>query len=151
MKTLILTSLLLAAMPLRAGDITPADYKQIEQVLNEYVAAWLAGDSDRVMATLTTDAVLIPHHGLKPVAGSKAIRAWWWPAGAKPTIIHRFELEHAEIGGSGSVAFARGTQALEWTTGDKRSSARGNHLTLLRKGSDGAWRISHQMWGDPPN
>ena len=152
MKTLIVVSALLAAaIPAAASDITPADRKQIEHVLDEYVAAWLAGDSERVMATLTADAVLIPHHGLAPVSGSKAIRAWWWPAGAKPTTIHRFKLEHAEIEGSGSIAFARGTQALEWSTGDKRTAMRGNHLTLLRKGNDGTWRISHQMWGDPPN
>jgi len=152
MKTFILISVLLVAMPVAAGNFTAADEKQIAAVLDEYVAAWLAGDAERVMATLTADAVLIPHHGLAPVAGSDAIRKWWWPAGAPTTTIHRFELKHAEIDGSGTLAFARGTQALEWTTGQKpRTSMRGNHLTLLRKGADGKWRISHQMWGDPPN
>ena len=131
--------------------LTPSDHREIEKVLDAYVAAWLAGDAEAVMRTLTPDAVLIPHHGLAPVSGEKAIRAWWWPKDAPATTIHRFEMKHVEIGGSGSFAFVRGTQALEWTTGTKRASNRGNHLTLMRKGEDGRWRISHQMWGDPAN
>jgi uncharacterized protein (TIGR02246 family) len=103
------------------------------------------------MRTFTDDAVLIPHHGLAPVAGGKAIRAWWWPANAPKTTIEKFEMTHVEIGGSCATAFARGTQALEWTTGTKRASNRGNHLTLLRKDARGQWRITHQMWGDPAN
>lgn len=141
---------LLASMMLLAS-INAADRRAIEAVLDEYVAAWLAGDAERVLRTLTPDAVLIPHHGLPPVVGDKAIRAFWWPPKAPPTTIDRFELKHAEIGGDGSFAFARGTQTLEWTTGAKKSSTRGNHMTLLRRGPDGRWRISHQMWGDPAN
>jgi len=26
----------------------------------------------------------------------------------------------------------------------------GNALSVLRKGSDGTWRIAHQIWNDPP-
>jgi uncharacterized protein (TIGR02246 family) len=133
------------------ASITAADRRNVEAVLSEYVAAWLAGDAERVMRTLAPDAVLIPHHGLPTVIGEKAIRAFWWPPDAPATRIDRFELTHAEIGGDGSFAFARGTQALEWTTGAKKSRNRGNHMTLLRKGADGRWRITHQMWGDPAN
>lgn len=129
--------------------LSASDRDAVTHVVDEYVAAWLAGDPERVMATLSADAVLIPHHGLPPVSGADAIRKWWWPAGAPPTTIERFEMTHAEIGGSGSFAFIRGPQSLQWTTGSKRSSNRGNHLTLLRKGPDGRWRITHQMWGDP--
>lgn len=150
MKIFAILAFLILVPPLDGGELLTADdRKAIEAVLDEYVAVWLAGDADRVMRTLTPDAVLIPHHGLAPVSGEKAIRAWWWPPDAPVTTIDRFEMTHVEIGGSGSFAFARGTQALEWTTGDKRSSNRGNHLTLLRKGPDGRWRITHQMWGDP--
>lgn len=136
-----------------SGDCKPlaeAERSAIEQVLDTYVAEWLEGDPNGVMATIASDAVLIPHHGLAPVIGEKAIRAWWWPVGAPKTTIHSFVMTHEQIGGSQCFAFARGTQSLEWTTGDKRSRNRGNHLTLLRK-EKGQWRITHQMWGDPPN
>jgi uncharacterized protein (TIGR02246 family) len=151
MKSLSFAAALLLTATLAAQPLAPPDRAAVEAVLDEYVAAWLAGDANRVMRTLTADATLIPHHGLPPVSGEKAIRAWWWPAGAPVTTIDRFEMTHVEIGGSGTVAFARGTQALEWTTGSKRASNRGNHLTLLRKDADGRWRITHQMWGDPAN
>ena len=133
------------------ADFTDSDRKAVVQVLDEYVNAWLAGDAERVMRVMSDDAVLMPHHGLQPVVGAKAIRAWWWPPDSPKTTIDKFAMHHVEIGGSGSIAYVRGTQELEWTTGTKTQRNRGNHLTLLRKGNDGRWRITHQMWGDPPN
>ena len=151
MRRMTIALLLLVALPLSAETLRGADRVAIDKVIDEYVAAWLAGDAERVMRTLSDDAVLIPHHGLAPVVGAKAIREWWWPANAPVTTIHRFEVTREQVGGGGSFAFVRGTQSLEWTTGVKRSRNRGNQLTLLRKGADGKWRITHQMWGDPPN
>jgi uncharacterized protein (TIGR02246 family) len=151
MRSLVLCLVTTVAFAGFAGGPKDTDRAAVEKVLDRYVAAWLAGDAEGVMRTLSADAVLIPHHGLPPVVGAKAIRAWWWPPNAPETTIHSFVLTHDEIGGSPAFAFARGTQALEWTTGDKRSSNKGNHLTLLRKEPDGKWRITHQMWGDPAN
>ena len=153
MRTAITIFLALAASAVAAPktDFTDSDRKAVIQVMDEYVNAWLAGDEERVMRVMSDDAVLIPHHGLQPVAGAKAIRAWWWPPDSPATTINKFTMQHAEIGGSGSIAYVRGTQELEWTTGTKTQRNRGNHLTLLRRGRDGRWRITHQMWGDPPN
>jgi len=153
MKRILFFVLMFVAGSLHASEegLTAADRKAITGVLDDYVAAWLAGDAERVMRLLSDDSVLIPHHGLEPVVGAKAIRAWWWPPDAKVTTIHRFVLRHDEIGGAGGWAFVRGRQSLEWTTGTKPGRANGNQLTLLRKSVDGEWRITHQMWGDPPN
>jgi uncharacterized protein (TIGR02246 family) len=150
MKVIALAFILsLTATTASAETLTAADRQAVRKVVDEYVAAWLDGDAERVMRTLAPDAVLIPHHGLSPVEGEKAIRAWWWPAKAPATTIEKFEMTPVEIGGGGTFAFVRGTQSLQWTTGGKRSSNRGNQLTLLRKEADGRWRITHQMWGDP--
>jgi len=151
-QTLLCVLLMLAgSLPLHGEGLSSADRAAITGVLDEYVAAWLAGDAERVMRLLSDDSVLIPHHGLDPVVGAKAIRAWWWPPNAPVTTIHRFELKHDEVGGAGGFAFVRGRQSLDWTTGTKPGRANGNQLTLLRKGADGKWKITHQMWGDPPN
>ena len=41
-----------------------------------YRTAWLANDSAAVMATLASDAVLMPG-GEEPLTGGAAIRAFW--------------------------------------------------------------------------
>ena len=38
---------------------------------------------------------------------------------------------------------------IEWSGAGKTHSQRGTYLNVLRKESDGAWRISHHMWDDP--
>jgi ketosteroid isomerase-like protein len=59
-----------------------------------------------------------------------------------------------QVGGSCDLAYARGHSRVAWTTGKgaeaKKSSNAGTNLTLLRRQADGTWRISHQMWDDPP-
>jgi uncharacterized protein (TIGR02246 family) len=131
--------------------LSASDREAVTRVYDQYVAAWLAGDADAVMRLLSDDAVLIPHHGLAPVVGASAIRKWWWPPDSPPMTINVFTVTYDQVGGSGQMAFVRGTQKLEWTTGTKRSRNRGNHLTLFRKEPDGRWLITHQMWGDPAN
>ena len=100
-----------------ATDLSSSDRAAVKRVYDRYVAAWLAGDADAVMKLLSDDAVLIPHHGLPPVVGAADIRKWWWPPNSPPTTINVFTVTHDQVGGSGRMAFVRGTQKLEWTTG----------------------------------
>jgi uncharacterized protein (TIGR02246 family) len=151
MRTAFCLVAILFAACASADDLSGADREAIVRVYDSYVSAWLKGDAEGVMKLFADDAVLIPHHGLAPVVGARDIRKWWWPPNAPTTTIDVFKVTHDQIGGSGRMAFIRGRQVLEWTTNGKKSSNRGNHLTLLRKTADGNWRITHQMWGDPPN
>lgn len=126
------------------------DEVNVRGAVQQYVKAWLSNDPDAVMATLTDDIVLQPHHGGDPVVGAKAVRAWWFPKGP-PTVVTSFREEIKGVAGSGSLAYAWGQSSVAWTSEGKSYSKGGNFLSILRKGKDGVWRMSHHIWNDPPN
>lgn len=144
-----------AARAIGAGALPPNDEAKIRAVIREFEKAWLANDEEGVMRLFTEDAVLLPHHGVEPRVGKKAARAFWFPKSGPPTTVT--ELSHTidEIGGSGDLAYLRAHSRVAWTSGTaadaKKSGNAGTLLVLLRRQPDGSWRISHQMWDDPPN
>ncbi len=157
---LALTVLVLAApLPLEASDgsqgLSAADEAKIRAVSEAYCAAWLANDEAAVLALFSRDAVLLPHHGLDPVVGEKAIRAFWFPKDGPPTTVTKLTQRIDEVGGTCDLAYMRGHSAVGWISGKgpdaKVSSNAGTFLNLLRKQADGAWLITHQMWDDPSN
>jgi uncharacterized protein (TIGR02246 family) len=151
-------SLGLAAAPSHAAGpsgLTADDRAKIESVLRAYRAGWLANDAQAVLRLFTEDAVLMPHHGVKPVVGKAAARAFWFPSSGPPTTVTLFDQAIDEINGVPDLAYVRGRSKVEWTTGTgadaKKSGNAGTNLTLLRRQPDGSWRIAVQMWDDPPN
>lgn len=52
-----------------------------------------------------------------------------------------------EVGGAGSVGYARGTYAFAMgPTAAMQLSDRGNWLTIYERQSDGSWRIKRNIW-----
>lgn len=130
-------------------ELTPADAAAVRGVMSKYRDAWMAADAKAVLALFTRDAVLLPHHGDDPVVGLAAMERFWWPPGSPPFTLTRMEVTVDEVGGDCRIAHARGSDEIEWTGSGKTHSQRGTYLNVLRKESDGAWRISHHMWDDP--
>jgi uncharacterized protein (TIGR02246 family) len=153
---ILAASLALESPALRAaqGTLPAAEEQKIRAVIDAYRRAWLANDAEAVLRLFTSDAVLLPHHGVEPVVGIEAARAFWFPKDSPPVKITELEMRVDQVGGACDVAFARGHSRVAWVTGTgadaKTSSNAGTNLTLLRRGADGAWRITHQMWDDPP-
>jgi ketosteroid isomerase-like protein len=114
-----------------------------------YAIAWLTNDPEQVMATLVEDAVLLPS-GLPAVEGDEAIREFWWPADSPPTTVVEFTVEQREVGGSEGFGFVRGSFSLGFEYDGETYASGGNYLSLLQRGSDARWRISHRMWSDSP-
>ncbi len=129
------------------GD--PVDLDLIRAADWAYANAWLSNEPERVMATLTEDAVLAPSN-LGVIEGVDAIREFWWPADAAPTTVTDFTLSQVEAGGSGNMGFVRGSFSLDFAYDGTAYSNQGEYLSLFRKGPDGSWRISHRMWNDHP-
>ena len=131
-----------------------ADVTAIRQTCEGFKDAWLRNDSAGVMKLLTQDAVIMPHHGVKPREGAAAVEAFWWPKNSSPATVTRFEQTHDEIGGDGDFAFVRGRSTVEYTWAPTNEVRRfrnvGTTLTLLRRVAPGQWLISHRMWDDPP-
>lgn len=143
MRMLVLATLLAFAFPLAASE------QEIRKVMDQYVAAWLAGDSAAVMRLLAPDAVLIP--GPRPaLVGAAAIRNYWWPPDGPQIALTRFTSAIDGIVQAGGMATVRGTQVIEWTSGGERWRTRGNSVTVLRR-DGGAWRILLLMAASAPN
>lgn len=149
-KLLAGVALVLAACAAPGPTFTPEDEAAVRAVEEAYRTGWLANDSAAVMATLARGAVLMPA-GMEPLAGDPAIRAFWWPDDGSETTITSYEITVEEVEGSGDMAFLRGRGALEFTYRDPEGqasdlSSHAVHLSVVRRGEDGEWRIARRAW-----
>lgn len=141
---LLLTTALATTAP---ADCRPdaADVQAVRAVAEGIVAADNRSDIERVLAYYTADAVLMPP-GSGPVHGRDAIRPRYEAlfAGFKPAIEGRID-EACATGAMGFVRGHNGGRMVPLRDGSPRELDDG-YLMLLRRESDGAWRISHLIW-----
>lgn len=143
-----------AADQLTAVELTAVDSAAVRALEETYVSAWVANDRNAVLATIREDAVLLPD-GLAPVEGLDAIEAFWWPTEGPTTTVTAYRTTIDELGGSGSVAYARGEGHLSFTWEDAEGgsgerTSRSVFLMVARKNADGEWRIANRMWHSLP-
>src|SRR5215218_10777640 len=88
MASLVMVMLLVGqTAPLQvAPRQTSGDRAAAQAATQAYRAAWLSNDPQRIMATLTPDAVLYPS-SLPPIAGSDAIRTFWFPSSSATRVV----------------------------------------------------------------
>lgn len=119
--------------------------REIRSVAAGIIAADNQRDIDRVLAYYAEDAVLLPP-GEQPVVGRARIRPRYESLFASVT--PEIEVHIAEACVDGSMGFVRGRnggRVVPRDTGEPRALDDG-FLMLLRRGPDGAWRISHLVW-----
>jgi ketosteroid isomerase-like protein len=138
------------------NDSLESSYRAaIEEVIEQYRAAWLRGDAGGVLQTFTDSSVLLPAGGAEPVIGLGKIKEYWWPKDAPETKILQLDISVDQIEGDNCFAFARGSDTVAWSTlvdGKlTRSRHRGRFLNAMQKMPDGSWRILQHMWDDQPN
>src|SRR5579862_9810228 len=113
--------ILFAGISYFAASAEPAqsDITLIRGVLEHYRTSWLSNDPDGVRSCFTADAVLMPHQGLEPIVGMKAINEFWFaPTTSKITVL-KYNRTIDEIEISALMAYARGHSELEWRVEDK--------------------------------
>jgi len=107
-----------------------------------------------VLRTFTNDAVLMPAHGAAAVVGIAAIEKYWFTLGGPPTTITELHITVDQVGGNGTLAFARGLDGVAWTVTEREAirkhSHPGSYLNVMKKLADGSWRIQAHMWDDGP-
>lgn len=151
MNRLVVLLALTSALAAAPIGLNRADEEKVRAANTAYVAAWLKNDPNAVLATFWPDAVLIPQ-GLPQIRGIDAMKAFWFPPAGPRTTIHSFNFTADEVGGSGDIAYARGTFRFEYSVSGAQNWLHnsGNYLMLFRRDTAGTWRISHRMWGDSP-
>ena len=138
----------IALVSLSLSAVPSSDANAVRTTMNQYVAAWLANDSESVMNLLADDSVLVPAEK-PPYVGAKAIRQYWFPSNGPKTAVNRFTTTIDHIEQSEGLAVVRGTQMIEWTTGGERFRTHGNYMSVLKR-SNAGWRIAVQMAASAP-
>jgi ketosteroid isomerase-like protein len=122
------------------------DTNEIKQMMQDYRAAWKAGDSAQILQHLSPDIVLFqPGKQRAPIVGKKAVRAFWFPKSEVAYPIINYKIEHKEIGGGKKIAYYQGLSRLTWCTLEN-GIARDTTLSvseftnILRK-EEGKWKI----------
>ena len=143
----------LGTLPLAADPISPLDELAITNLMRSYTESWLTGQHRHVLKHFHDDAILIPHHGVAPVEGIRAIRDFWWPVDGPETGVTRFEIVPAEIYGEADLAYLRGRFVLEYWVGEgeekKSWMNEGNWLGIFTRNAQDRWLIRTVMWNDP--
>ncbi len=146
---LVLSATSCASIP--RAPLSQAELSAIRRLEEAYVSAWVRNDSAAVMATLSSDAVIMPGR-LPPIAGIAAIRAFWFPPGP-PTTVLSYRTEIVELDGVGDLAYVRGRGDLTFAfagPGGARTERRNRSVFLMiaRREPDGTWKIARRMWSD---
>lgn len=113
----------------------------IADVDRAFSAAFERDDTLVISSLYTDDAVLLPPNH-EPVMGRDSIAAFFAPL--LTPAFKSLHLETTEAGGSGDVAYAVGNLTL--VAGDGSTADRGKYLILLKRQSDGGWRLYRDMW-----
>ena len=129
------------AEPLAAEDIGA-----IRATDSAFASAMGAGDPAGVAALYLPDAHLLPPDAAA-IEGREAIQQFF--AGLLGAYQVTIAVSSDEIEGHGDLAYARGHYTLEGTpkaAGAPPLREEGKFLEVLRRQSDGAWRLAADMW-----
>lgn len=152
-KGILIVGLIFAwPLTITGGDLSAEDVNRIKEVHKKYEEAWLKGDAKGVLELFTDDCVLLPPHADKPRLGREGLKEYWFPPNAPPTVITKLVVTPQDIRGDGQVAYVWGTDEVAWTTVKDGKTVAASHkgifLNVLRKQTNGEWKLSHHMWDD---
>lgn len=140
--TPIVAALLLLTTPAFAQD---AD---VEAAIASWQDAFNAGDGKAAADLIfAEDAMLLPPNG-PMVEGRDAIATFW--QGAIDSGFHSLALKPLSIEVLGDTAIETGTWAgvMPGADGAADTELTGKTLVIWKKGDDGAWRMTQDMWND---
>ena len=127
----------------------------VEQDLREgskkFTEAYNQGDAAATADHYTEDAKLLPPNR-EMVSGKRAIQEFW--KGAMDAGVQRIELETAEVGYDGDVGYVRGISNVTIRMEDgKEVTDKGKYLVILKRQSDGSWKVAFDIWNSdsPPH
>lgn len=146
-KRWLFTSVMLTLL-LPSSAAAQADDAIRKLISVDYDKAELAGDVDAKMRLYTSDVVLLPPEG-SIVVGERAVRAWHERMYKQKTTQITSVVERVEASGDWGVGWGiwRGTVA---PTGAQSQTANGKFLVVVRRQSDGSWKIAREVWNAEP-
>jgi len=148
---MICTVLVMILAVLGAGNgLAKDDETAVDKVRLAFNAAYSAGDAKAMAGLIDRDAIFLPPTGEQAIIGAQKIAARYTAFFEKTR--SAFELQPGKIQICGQWAFLNGP----W---QRKDSARqggpmmqhgGYYLMVLKKQSDGSWKIARDIWNDVP-
>lgn len=138
----ILASLAIAGS---ASAQTAQSAPDVAKVRNAYLAAVNAGDAKAVAALYTEDGVEMPPNEAM-MKGRAAVEKY--QAGFLTAFSVKLSLTGIESMAAGDMAYDVGTysQTITPKEGGKAMTDRGKYVVLMRRGSDGQWRVKYAIY-----
>lgn len=125
-----------------AGD--EADVTAIVAQARAFSAAYVAGDTEALVAIYAKDGIAAPG-GRDFVRGREALRAFWQ---VRPGVaIREHRLLPEELWIDGDLAYDWGYfEGVSQREGAEPSAFGGKYLVVWQRGADGVWRMANDMW-----
>jgi len=129
-----------------ADDKTSAKAKMLIQLDDDWSAAAVAKDVERVASFYAEDAIAYPPS--EPVAvGRAAAKKVWATYFSDPTFSISWKTLHAEVSKSGELGYTSGTYEASYKGPDGKPVAeKGKYLCTWKLQKDGTWKAVHDMW-----
>jgi uncharacterized protein (TIGR02246 family) len=117
----------------------------IDKVRTDFNTLFNKGDADAIADLFDRDAILM-QPGRAAVAGKDKIRSVY--AGLFPRVRSRIELKPGDIQSDSVWAFISGEfYRTDWPQkGNFQRKVGGYYMFVLKKQSDGSWKISRDIW-----
>jgi uncharacterized protein (TIGR02246 family) len=123
-----------------------ADVQALNELQSQVDSAIITGSTERYIALITEDAVLMPPNG-PPVNGRDAIRSWSQTM-SRQFRIQAYEASDEEVVVAGDWAFRRAS--VDWTVaptaGGEPVRDLGKFIIIYRRQHDGSWRVARDIW-----
>lgn len=132
-----------AQEPAMAPDTTADDMAAINTLRGAWETAYEAGDASALAGLYTSDTmVMFP--GMATLSGRAAVEAYYAAQFGMGTVSAEITPGGTRVGGD--IGYEHGTFAGTMTMADGTSMTNeGRYIVLLRRDTDGAWRIAANM------
>ena len=144
---MLLAALLAVAPAAEAAPLTKSDRAALARIPATFTAGWVHNSRSEVMGIFAPDAVFIPHDGVRPHIGRKAIEHFWFPATGTAGTVTAFVMTADGVSGDGSHAIVWGKSDLHWQD-DKTAYHWPGYYLMSAERRHGKWLVTHLMSSD---
>lgn len=123
------------------------DDKAIRAITPRFVEAYNRKDAAAAVKDYAADAKVLPPN-MPMVSGKEAIQAFWKFAMDMGASV---SLEAAELAMDGGLACERGVITITMQPGTpQEKTTKGKYVTVMRRQSDGSWKLVLDIWNSDP-
>jgi uncharacterized protein (TIGR02246 family) len=123
------------------------DDKAVRAITPRFVEAYNRKDAAAAVRDYADDAKVLPPN-MPMVSGKQGIQAFWKMA--MDMGVH-LDLQAADLVVDGGTAYERGIATMTTQAGAAQpKTSKGKYVTVMRRQSDGSWKLVLDIWNSDP-